>query len=537
MRERGRIIAALLIAGITLTSAVLVYTIEFKDGPNRPSTPTTPENGPAFDFAASYRSAPLSGLVPAPGAWVTVFGAIPDQMTSSNRLSNTTENGEIMLYQAEANANGISQGDFFSQNWSTISSEWPSKLGTNATTVSLLLESSFISFDNATQQWDVYTFSDAIPFDPWSPPSTFTANAYFDLSHPAGTLAGLPPPLSLVQGGGRVADLGPLVVTPSYTPCGQNPAPTWTTNYEGYITGPFPILMTNNTKRTVFPAVENAIVSGEEISGSTLTINFTGASAEYVGTTYTTTAGAQTTWGAHASLSIAGGGTFASSVTTNSFGMLYVDNVTIHLLRQTETAHYYTQPYCKVVSASYQDEWTSITNVTDNAFYIRGESVGQAYGQLINEVTHRDQQTVVNLTTGMGSTQYWAYMMSQAQGTTNAEGILSTVLTDASYFMTALDIGLSVMDLAGACGFVCEAADVADTISLLGDAVGLFASIESAISSFSYTVSTTENLSLIQLTANDNSFHFQVVGSASVTAFPEESGSGYACMPIDVIGW
>jgi hypothetical protein len=539
------LVIAVGVAVVLIASAVLgAWMYSRPDVSHLPTQPpATTRVGPSFSFSALYSPNGQPPWFPAANAWATVTSSNPSVLPSVVNFTNATgENDRLILFQGETGLGGVASGSFAFDNWTTVNSGWPEKLTHVTSSVSLTLEASFQAYNNSTRVWDLYTYYNAIPFDPWSPPLSFSASAYFDLATPAGNLSMLAPPQQqspsnsngTENASGEMHAL-PTVVQPDHLTCPQNPQPTWKTNYDAYVTGPFPIFMLNDTQRHSggFPAV----AFGDSWSTTSTTVNFTGAGGTDAYGSYSAAGGVSTTWvGTTASSSGATGG--ALSEANYSFGMLYYDNVTLHAVRTTETLYYYSGLYCKLVTATVQRENTAVVNETDSAgLTLKSASVSQSYGRLIYDVTHQSFNTITNVSTPTGGTAQGSYMVGQATGFSNAESIMRSVTGTAAFFLSTLDLAFTIMDAADACGIFCDAIPIATTVAVMGDVLGIMQEFENSVSSFAYTTTTNENLSLIHISAVNGPFNFQVIGSHVETQFCTAKGTVDAEMPNEVVAW
>lgn len=539
-----RVLVAIAVSVVLVISGVSAYWVIRPLIPTHGSkSPITAAGGPNFSLHAYYSPNGFPPWSAASQSWVSVFSAVPSMMPNIDTLSNLTGlTAEMMLYQGLTSTSGNVSGSLNQSNWTTITSEWPSAVSHSTTSVSLWMYTSFQAFNNTTSAWDLYTFDDALPFSPWSPPSSFTATAYYNLAHPAGTLPGLSAPIggspSSSQGGnssgGASSDYSG--VQPAYIRCPPNPNPTYKTLWNGYVTGPMPLMMVNNTQRHS-GSIDYDGMGDVTNTIKNLTLNFTGSGGTYAYGGYSSSMGSGTTYGANLTFNGSASIAAATSHTDGAFGVIYLDNVTLHVFRNLETLYYYTQPYCRVVSQQVERETTTVVNDTDKHFLLLGGSWNQSYGRLLYDILHSADQGDANLSTTAGHSQHWSTLTGYATGYSSAESVLNDVLAKADLFMTGLDLALAVMDAFDACGIICSIGDVGTTVGVIGDALGLMEYISSAVSSFAYAVSLSENLSTIVITSDGVGSHFQLVGSSLETGLVTAKGSAYPYMPDNVVGW
>lgn len=539
-------IAGIAVAAIIVIAAVLAaWTVP--PVPHKDSNRVSMTAGPAFTFHAYQSAFGKPAWSAAANAMVTVTSILPSSLPSKPGLKNYTNstNIEYQMIQGSTLTTGALSGSFNLTNWSTVSSQWPSFVKTITTNVSMWMDSTFQAFNNTTNVWDLYTYSDAISFNPRAPPTSFSASAFFDLAKPAATLPGLPPPSGTPSGspgsagngssgaGTSVNSLGHVI--PAGINCGPNPVPKWKTNFDAYVTGPLPVMMANNTKRhsggTPYADISDVL------SGGSYKFDFTGAGGSLAYGAYSTTAGTSVTWGGTGSFSASGAAAAALPQASASFAIIYIDNVTLHAIRTTETLYYHTQPACAVLSFTVQRLTTTVVNMTDSSFNLKAGSWDSAYGELLTAMTHGVQKQIANVSTTSGNSQTWATMTGYATGYSNAQALQHTVTTVASFFLTTLDIGFGIMELAGICGAFCEAGGVTAALSVLGDFLGLMSALNAAMDSFAWTVSTSENLSASFITADNGGFSFQVLGITYPTNWQTAQGSVSVYIPDYIIGW
>ncbi len=505
--------------------------------------------GPNFSFQAFQSPNGVPAWSPAVGSWVTVTSVLPSSVPNGPGFVNFTSgpNIELQLFQGVTGSGGVISGSLNLTNWTTVSTQWPSYDGASTAQVSMWMDSTFQAYSNTSQVWELYTYRDSIPFNPSSPPPGFTAAAYFNLAKPAAPLPGLPPPGGAAPSSGlggtgngsaesNTTMKASAMVRPDGVNCGPNPQPKWKTNWDGYVTGPFPVLMGNDTQRHSGGSPDFVLTN--TVAGGTTTFDFTGAGGSYAYGSYSTTAGTSISWGSKpTTFSAAGPGVDALSESQYSFGVIYLDNVTLHGVRKTETLTYYTQPRCAVVTQQVQYVTTTVVGMTDTGFHLKVAHWNSGYGSLLTSVIKAYSNQIANLTTASGNYQTWAVMTGYATGYSNAQALQHQVQTVASFFLTTLDLGFLVMEAFETCGVFCDAGGVADALSVVGDYLGLMSAINAAEDSFAFTVSTSQNLSAMTASAVGGAFSFQVSGESYPTNWQTSTGSVSVKMPDYIVGW
>lgn len=479
----------------------------------KPSTGPRPEPGLSI-LAEGVSSATPVNLS---GASISVLSIVPSTIGSNPTISNTTQ--EVLLFQGITNGDGLASG-YLGAAFSTVDQQWLGLISPLTTSVSLTVVGSYFATASNGSAELMYSAFNSVDYNPRTPPTTIALGIYFDLSKPSAVVPALTP----VPMGG----VGPLTTT-----CPPPSGPVITTDYDATVTGPFPIMMVNNTERS--SNGEPFVAFSDSIASGTFQLDFTETEAESTGSISMSSG---TTWSGSAPGSFTGAASAALAESSASIGLIYLEDVSINVLRQTYTYTYYLGTHCTATKESYQYTWTSIVNVDSSDFTFMGQAANSAYGQLLTDLNRQSSAgTVGNLSTSSGDSQYWVDMQNQASGYTNAVDLLNEVVGAAAYFETALDIGLAVADLAGLCGFVCEESDVADTISIVGDALGFAATVIDAMSSISYQIQLTTTVDETIMTANDGGFSFQVIGAGQQTTLTTSDGSTSASMPATVTAW
>lgn len=503
----------------------------------RPTGRIVADVGPLFTGTAST-SGP--GGAPVADAWVTVFSPLPRLMSSSHNWTNITSSGEMQLFQGWTNSAGVASGFFNANNWSLVASGWPTKLTHFTTNVSLAVYGTLLTFVNSTNKWELYNYQDSIPFNPWSIPNSFSTSLYFDLSNPVAS-PNIPPPnggQSPGSNGNGSGSASPeprgAILSPTWLPggCGTPPSPSWSTDYDGYITGPFPLFVANNTRHTgtAFPSMAETMV------GTRLAADFTGSGGMNAGGAYSASTGVHASYGANASLNVSGASTAAPANVTQSFGMLYMDNVTMHVGRTTETIYTFSHTCYPLYHYTVHRVGVTVTNITDGSFVILGAALPSWYGELINKIV-TNKGTASNISTARGASQSWGSMIFTATGTSNAESLVHQSLGLVNDFLASFGLGMAVMSMESICGAFCVAADVATAIGLVTAVAGFAATMLDALAGFSYSFTATENLTLIILTSVNAASHFQLIDSSIGTLMSCAAGSVNAYMPSNVVAW
>jgi hypothetical protein len=512
-----RTLLAVAVAAVVVISGVGVYFEVL-----HPHVPTNshpaPVLGPWFNLSATTLG-PL-GVGEAGATWVSVVSFLPSLMPSERVLVNVSAPyAEVTLLLEETNSAGKLVGNLNATNWSLISNQWPFVVGQNITSVSLWMDATFEAFNNSTNEWDIYSYDDAVAFDPWNPPTYFSEDALFNLADPVGTAPALPAPRT----GEGTFDAN----------CGPNPSPQTVVDYNGFVTGPFPILMLNDTRRQL----DGPLVSmGDVVTNSAVAVNFTGATGVDIGGTFTANMGTGTTWGMTAPAVNNGAATGAPSDTAQAFAMIYFGYTMFHVYRTTEYIGWRTQPSCNLVSVGIQRESTSIVNMP-LGIGVSANSANQSFGWLLHQAELQDVREDANLTTSAGSSQYWSNMMAMSPGVNATIATERRALRVASPFLTPLDVGLFIATAWETCGTGCGASGAAAALEQVDAALGPFSSIANSIGSFSYVSSNNTVLPFAAYTANDASFGLELVGSDSFTQLTTPYGTAYPFLPSYVVAW
>lgn len=518
-------ILAVVAAAIAVTATFSVAEVEHW-GPFA-STPVAPAIEPILTTAVGVGTG--GNPVNLSGALVSVFSILPSSVAAATPSPQGTPAQHVLLWQGTTGSNGAAKGDLGSE-FLSIAHAWTAVDSPITRTVSLLVEGTYFLYNASTNRTSVYTYSNYLAYDPSSPPASFDATVVFDLAHPSNVLVG---PAELISTLGLV----PATRPPVY--CG-GPWDNWTTNYDQDFTGPFPLAMVNNTARSGPPYLEASLA--ENIGSSTVSFGFTGSGGESSGgsTTYSMTSGASWSSG-NMTVSVNQTSAAALSLAVQAFALIYTNNVTLNVLRNTMTNTYFNFINGKCVKEvqTFYYLHVSVVGMQGSSFGLHSAAPNSAYGQLLTELAAENggMSTAYNNSVGAGNSLLWSSMTYQASGYSNVASLESEVVGVLSTFDTFLGVALAVLDLSDACWWACSGVDVSDTLGILSTALDLGTWMISAISSVSFSTTVHESYDTITYSAVDGGFHFQVLESPSQTSLTTSNGTAYAQMPSNVVAW
>ncbi len=458
------------------------------------------------------------------GATVSIFTPLPAIATTG---AAGVETSEGLLWQGTTGSGGAVEG-VLAPSFASIAHNWTAVISPMTEMVSLLVVATYSIPVGSGNQTAVYSYTNYLPYDPRQPPESFSTTVAFNLAQPSEVIVS---PLAS-QGTTSVRTAGPC--PPAIT--------VWTTTYDQDFTGPFPILMVNDTGRTQsgVPYVDLA----ENFLQSQVSFGFTGAGAEESasGTTAYMTSNASWTSGVE-NLQIQGAGAAALAEAAYSFGMIYVPNVTLNVLHQNKTTTiYYPNGNGGCNSEIVVDQFVrlSILGVAGSEWDPEASSFPATYGQMLTELEVGQSggaKTAANISVPSGHSYLWVNMTAQAGGYSTVSDLEQQVTSALSVFDTALGVGLAIMDAADACGFLCSAGDIAETLVLTDTALGVALEVVGLVSSVSFSTTVQENYHIVTLTSDNGAFYDQILEAPSTTTLTTTNGTASANMPLDVVGW
>lgn len=429
---------------------------------------------PPGQAAGQAIRAPLSGVS------VVISSVNPIEAMGGNILAAPGSSGVINLFSASTNANGIAAGSLSSQ-FLPLAREW-THLVPGTARVSLMLAATYQMPVGSVA--DVYVVHDSIPYDPGTPLAPLNALVQIDLSNPSYVT---PNPVGAQAVSTEVVPL--CVREPSGQCEPQCPKTSITTDVINttYATGPFPLAMAENDD----PSNPDYLDMGLFTIDQTEQFGFTGASF--------TQGDSYTDYGTGTSFSesgiytqLAAGTVTATSSSSTSVGILYVNNVTLFSENSRSKEVYYTgtPPNC-VEHINYgpivtQVEISGIQQV-GNGIAIYSQTLPATWGQFITKVL---DLVPAGSSIALSAGQSYNFLTGQflATGYSNMNTEVSAAVGALSYFSAALGMGLAIIDAADLCPFdACAAVQLGETLGLISAAVGLGTSILQAFTTISWS--------------------------------------------------
>ncbi len=487
---RWKIPLAVVLAGVVLISGLLVL------GPFgnqiRPIAYRTPPTlrGPAV----TVHSFTLQNGVATPvgGANVTIMS--PDPNAASNpawagiNISSavTPDAGEIPLLNGGTGTNGSFEGNL-PASFATIAREWTTHLypGSHLQNVSLQIYAVYANVSRAGVQ-SVYSYSDNIVYDPWSPPATFSLSVAFDVTHPMWTSGG----------GGQGPSTGGR--SPAMSPEGSR-CPTnevkWVLLGTTNDTGPYPVALANNSDPTAtndYLALVGPASRGTwSVDWNSITVSGTTRDVQMSSTpSYTGTGSAYPA---------SSPGCAANYLSSASTCMIDLQAVTMWTFRFQMQVLYHSGYTCQAYSSKFNYLTMEILKINGgpngtggNALYsLHAGGENSYFGDLLQRISDRDQ--AFGYTGPLGPTNFTPLSTMEGSATqySNAGRALTNFTNASSYFDSALGLGLAAIDAANLCGAECSAAAVPTILGLLSATAGFASGIYPSMSSLSLAMTNT----------------------------------------------
>lgn len=413
------------------------------------------------------------------GVSVTLTSTVPDSLKSQSpypvNLSavNATDNGyEIMLYHGVTGSGG-SLSFHLPSTFNDIVSEWRNMTPHGSmVSISLYAEYGYIS----NGQLYSYYFYDNIPYNPFVPVTDmqFNETISINLSHP-NTVVPMNELPSIPMTGPNPFRISPPPCNPGYNIVFWN---------SSTVTGDYPVgvVYLNNSTTPDEASLALSLQSGvlnysfnsvTKVPGAIENGNSTIEMSEHA--SYSTP-----------NATIESTLISAGATNTEEIAFIYIPNTTMHI---TNYAVYYVwesngQCYDKFVG---YETTIKIAAVNLTSTVLNGAYTNESYwGWSVQNVFRMSPFIQRNIQPG-GVIDNMTVLLLQANGYSDASSALQKALNAFSVFQSALGLALDIMDAASIIPEGSEAADLAATISLLNDQIGLEMSVISAFSSISYS--------------------------------------------------
>ncbi len=450
-----------------------------------PQAPTITINAVGSDgSSANAGASPLSGVS------ISVSSVSPGYAMGGNAIAIAGSGGVLDLFNGITGANGVTSGQLDS-SFVGLASEWSTLVPATAK-VSLTIDATYKAQVGATI--NVYEFYNSMPYDPRTPQAPLSAVVQFNLSSPTYVEPATATSLEAAAGPQCIPKPGGGCVVP----CTGSGGGTDVIN-SSYVTGPFPLAMEYDEAGGNPDYMNLGLISISQ----TEQFSFTGASF--------TQGGSYVIYGTNPSYSesgvqvqAAGGTVTATSSSSTSVGILYINEVTIFV--ENEKPYTYTvsgiPPNC-VYHYSYGPITTlvEITGVqtTGNGIEIYSQTLPATWGQFMMSFLNLQLDSTVTRAAGLS----YSFLSGQysATGYSNQQSVMNQAVSDLSLFGSALGVGLAIIDAAGLCPFdTCAAVQVLQTVGLISAELGLATSIAQAFTSISWSDTLTTSLQAITVT-------------------------------------
>ena len=469
----------------TLTAIVIMASLGFSPGLARGSGPV----GPVVSVQVlGWAAPPHSGLAPLVGSplsnvWVDISSVDPHEAMGGDTPTVSGSSGVLDLFSGWTGSSGTVAGNL-GAGFLSLAAAW-SSLAPPTVRPSLTLHA-ILQFPVGSSL-DVYTYYDALPYNPITPGSPLSAQVRINLGAPTYVT---PTPLCIPNGSGGCVKLCP--------PGGQY-VQVLNTSYR---TGPFPLAMTfdNATGNPDFLNLGLFSINQQE-SFSFTGASFTqGASFAEFGTSPTFSLG-----GTYVQLT--GGTVTANSQAATAVGILYVYNVTLFTENWRYVDFYFTgQPPACVEHFEYGNINTDIQiagmQLVSGDMEVLSQTLPATWAYLVSRVLNLQP---ANQPIPLGSGHSYGFLTGQflANGYSNMNSVFNQVVNGLSYFTSALGLGLAIMDAASLCPFgACEAVELGETLGLITSELGLETSIIQSMTTISWSETLSTSLQA-ELVTND----------------------------------
>lgn len=425
-------------------------------------------------------------------------------MTVDLRGLNPTQNPyEVLLYNGTTNATGQASGTLSSEFY-TVDNAWRSIITPLTTSVSMSISATHTEVVNGTL-YGYYYFNN-LPFNPRAPPAAFNVSVFFDWSRPF-LVSSIP-----------LASL-------SITHC--PPTTQWRVVNQTSPTGPLPVAMGNLTYLQSSSSVNYQVSYSSSRMNLAFNSNDWESSASYVGMS---TAPA---WNGTDTNGVADIDSAYSSDAL-PWGMIYLDNVTFHVVNSELYLYTGTYPSCYWADEGVYRTQMSVSNVNATSFVFKAVPVNPAWGTLLAKFFKFSPLT--KMYEGPGGTSVKLYsVVLQATGYTNAQDALNRIVGAKSYFDAALSLGLAAADALSWLRVGSVAADVAESVNLIASAVGYATAVYSAMATISFSVTATNSIELVSYSvygaANANGLYLNFYQATQNTDMSTSGGTYVTQMP------
>jgi hypothetical protein len=470
-----------------------------------------------------------SSQTPLSGVSIVVTSAVPQLAAGGTEFAIPGSGGVVQVFSGVSGSSGVVSATL-GPSFIALAQEW-SQVEPVTAQVSLSIQATYTVAHGSTAS--VYTAFNSIVLNPRDPQSALIGEVSLDLAKPAYV-----EPVTDAEVGEAstpcVAGVGECIAS-----CASGGTETQTIN-SSYVTGPFPLAMefdqaTSNPDLMLF--------SQASMSGS-WQFGFSGASFTQ-SSTYVTFGTSPSFSESGVSLSGSGASVAATSSSSTSVGLLYVNNVTL-FVENTRPASWVTtgiEPDCTTTwtygHITTQVEISSIQSA-GGAISIISRALPATWGQfIVDALKLTPSGSPISIPAG----QSYSFLSGQmaASGYSNMNSVASGVLNALSLFTSALGMGLALMDAADLFPFYTgEGISLAETVSLMASQVGLETSVVQAFTTISW--SETLSVSLQQVTLTNEiqgsgagmEFTFYQAGGSTSTEFAASSDP-VASMPLPLV--
>jgi len=453
---------------------------------------------------------------------VQIFSWVPStagqgrviDLRGANPASNPYE---VELYRGTTDALGQASGSLGAE-FSAVNAGWMRTITPLTGQVSMSILATHTEIVNGALY--EYSYFNNIPYNPRSPPSQFNVAITFDWSHPSAVL-------SLASLGAQ--DVHTECIPNGHGGCQPTCPPTW---YWGEVnesstTGPLPVAMGNLS----YHQSQSALTYGVSYYSNKMNLAFN--SNDWQSSQSAVGMSTQPSWNG-TDMNGVSDIDQAFSNDTLPWGMIYLDNVTYHVVNYEFYVDGGTYPNCHYIDQNIHRTDVSISNVQSTSFVFKAIPVNPDFAKVLLKFFKFSAFNKTYEAPGAPSIKLYS-VIQQATGYTNAQDALHKVVDAISYFDAALSLGLAAADAMGWLPIIGEAGDVAATIGIIASEVGFATAVITEMMSISFSVTEQNSIEMIDYAVygapNSNGLYLTFYQATQASFMTTPSGTYNANMP------